>query len=51
MISKGQFNTMLEEMQREGLLELFRIAPPYQVVLLSHDELSILERLYGIHDP
>jgi len=50
MISKGRLNSMLEEMQREGLLELYRIAPPYQVVLLHREVEPILERLYGLKD-
>ncbi len=51
MISKGRLNAMLEEMQREGMLELYRIAPPYQVVLLAADEIPILEKLYGVGNP
>lgn len=51
LISKGRLNAMLEEMQREGMLELYRIAPPYQVVLLATDEVPILERLYGVGNP
>jgi len=50
MISKGRLNAMLEEMQREGMLELFRVAPPYQVVLLSREVGSILEKLYGVEN-
>lgn len=50
MISKGRLNAMLEEMQREGMLELYRIAPPYQVVLLRREEQPILEKLYGIEN-
>jgi hypothetical protein len=51
MLSKGRLNAMLEEMQREGMLELYRIAPPYQVVLLTTDEVPILEKLYGVGNP
>ncbi len=47
MIGKGRLNNSLEEMQQEGLLELYRIAPPYQVVLLRRDEDFILRKLYG----
>jgi len=47
MIGKGRLNNSLEEMQQEGILELFRIAPPYQVVLLHRDEDLILRKLYG----
>jgi hypothetical protein len=48
MISRGRLNTVLEEMQQEGILELYRIAPPYQVVLLRRQMQPILEKLYGI---
>jgi len=47
MISRGRLNAMLEAMQAEGMLELQRIAAPYQVVLLQRDRHQVLKRLYG----
>ena len=47
IIGKGHLNSMLEEMQQEGMIELYRIAPPYQVVLLQRDMEKSLERLYA----
>lgn len=47
MIGKGRLNTALEELQDEGFVELYRIAPPYQVVLLRRDEEALLRKIYG----
>jgi hypothetical protein len=47
MISQGSFNSTLETLQREGVLEVFRVAPPYQVALLHRDLDFYLERMYG----
>jgi len=47
MISRGRLNTILEELQQEGMLELYRTAPPYQVLLLSGEKQQLLEKLYG----
>ena len=48
MISRGRMNTCLEEMQDDGVIELYRIAPPYQIVLLRRDEEYILRKIYGV---
>jgi hypothetical protein len=37
---------MLEELRREGVLDLFRDAPPYQVARLWPDQDALLGRLY-----
>lgn len=42
----GRLNTVLREMQDEGYVEVHRVAPPYQVVLLRPDKQSVLERIY-----
>lgn len=47
MISQGSFNRTLETLQREGVLEVFRVAPPYQVALLHRNLDYYLERMYG----
>jgi len=47
MISKGGFNRTLENLQREGVIEVFRVAPPYQVALLNREINYYLEKMYG----
>jgi len=34
MIGAGKVATVLQKMQMEGFVDLFRVSPPYQVVLL-----------------
>ena len=48
MISRGRINLMLEDMQQAGILQLFLIAPPYQVVLLDENIDISLKKVYGI---
>lgn len=47
MVGRGKLNSLLEEMQQEGVVEMFRIAPPYQVRLLHSDVALMLGKLYG----
>ena len=47
MIGAGKIASVLQKMQLEGFVDLFRVAPPYQVVLLRSDMDAILERLYA----
>lgn len=47
MIGRGSLNRALEDLQREGMLEVFRVAPPYQVALLNRDLEFYLEKMYG----
>lgn len=47
MIGAGKIATVLQKMQMEGFVDLFRVAPPYQVVLLRPDTKAILEKLYA----
>lgn len=47
LIGSGRLNAALREMQNEGYVEVHRLAPPYQVVLLNSDRDSVLERIYS----
>lgn len=46
LVGSGRLNSTLREMQDEGYVEVHRVAPPYQVVLLRPDKQSVLERIY-----
>lgn len=46
-IGPGMLLSMLTEMQREGFLQIQRIAPPYQLVKLWQDKKTFLEHLYA----
>ena len=39
---------MLSEMQDAGYVEVYRVAPPYQVALVRQDLESMLRRMYGL---
>ncbi len=41
-----RFEAALEELRREGLVDLFRIAPPFQIARLWSDKSDLLEQLY-----
>lgn len=45
----GRLNMMLRTMQEEGYVDVYRVAPPYQVVLLRQESEPLLQKLYG-HD-
>lgn len=45
-LSTDQLEAALQAMQRARLLELHRLAPPYQVVRLWDDPAALVERLY-----
>lgn len=47
MVGAGRLNAVLRAMQEEGYVEVHRVAPPYQVVLLNRDRSSVLERIYS----
>jgi hypothetical protein len=48
LLNPGRVNMLLSEMQREGYVELHRLAPPHQLVLLQSDEELMLRRMYDI---
>ncbi len=50
MIGEGRLNRYLRSLQQEGIVDVFRVAPPYQVVLLNPDLPYVLDRLYSNDD-
>ena len=46
----GRLNMMLRAMQEEGYVDIYRVAPPYQVVLLRQESESLLQKLYEHHE-
>ena len=50
MIGSGQLNRLLREIQDAGHINVYRVAPPYQVVLLHQDTGPLLGRMYGVND-
>ncbi len=46
----GRLNLLLRAMQREGYVDIYRVAPPYQAVLLRPDREPILRKLYEYHE-
>jgi len=47
MISRSRLDMILGEMREAGMVELFRVAPPYQVALLNSDMEMIFQRMYS----
>lgn len=50
LIGGGRINQYLRRLQEEGYVEVYRLAPPYQVVLRRHDAEPLLEKLYAVDD-
>lgn len=50
MIGEGRINRYLLTLQQEGIVDVFRVAPPYTVVLLNPDPTFALDRLYTTDD-
>lgn len=49
LMGGGRINQYLRRLQEEGVVEVFRVAPPYQLVLTQRDPQPLLERIYA-HD-
>jgi len=45
-IGAGRVNRYLGQLQTEGYVDIFRAAPPFQVVLLRQDPNPLLEKIY-----
>lgn len=46
----GRLNMILRTLQRAGYVDIYRVAPPYQVVLLRQDRKPLLQNLYEHHE-
>jgi hypothetical protein len=49
MLGEGRFNRYLHDLQRESLVEVYRVAPPYQLVLVNPDPAVPLAKLYTVN--
>lgn len=47
LLGQQEFNEVLHTLQAEHYVEVYRAAPPYQVVLLRRDTEPLLQKLYG----
>jgi len=47
LIGGGRINRYLQQLADEGYVEVYRLAPPYQVVLRQTDPAPLLEKLYA----
>lgn len=47
LIGGGRINRYLQQLADEGYVEVYRLAPPYQVVLRHSDPAPLLEKLYA----
>lgn len=47
LLGQQDFNEVLRALQAERYVEVYRTAPPYQVVLLRRDPEPLLQKLYG----
>lgn len=49
LMDKASLNSVLNELQRAGIVDVYRADKPYQLLLLSHDKEMVLRNLYGVH--
>lgn len=47
LLGQQEFNEVLSALQSEHYVDVYRTAPPYQVVLLRRDTEPLLKKLYG----
>jgi hypothetical protein len=47
LVGSGRLGSLLRSLQAEGYVDVYRVAPPYQVVLLRPDMDSLLGWMYG----
>lgn len=50
LMGGGRINQYLHQLQEEGVVELFRVAPPYQLVLVQSDPAPLLKKIYALDD-
>lgn len=50
LIGASRLDAILRVLQSEGYVDVYRYAPPYQVVLLRQDPEPLLEKIYAIDD-
>jgi len=50
MLDEDTLLTALISLQRAGVVDLYRSARPYQLLLLAHDRQIMLRRVYGVDD-
>jgi hypothetical protein len=50
LMGAERLDGMLRVLQTEGYVDVYRVAPPYQVVLLRQDPIPLLEKIYGSHN-
>jgi hypothetical protein len=49
LMDEAAVNQTLHELQGAGIVEVYRSAQPYQLLLLSHDKNLALQNLYEIY--
>jgi hypothetical protein len=51
LIGAGRLGKTLHAMQSEGLVEVYRVAPPYQVVMMRPEPEVALQKIYAYREP